>query len=411
MSNLSIKSTGLGKEYIIGGVEEQYDNFREMLTGAINSPLRKFKKLSGDATEDNRFWALQDINFEINQGDIVGVVGHNGAGKSTLLKILTRITTPTKGRVEIHGRVASLLEVGTGFHPELTGRENIYLNGAILGMERAQINNKFDEIIDFAGVEKFLDTPVKRYSSGMYVRLAFSVAAHLDTDVLLVDEVLAVGDQKFQEKCLGKLGDVSSKGRTVIFVSHNLSAVSTLCKRGILLDKGRIVIDDSIDRVLIKYEDQSTLNRQIANDLSNGEQHITLRRVYFENDDPATESVFETFQECRINFQIESLDNINQAAIEVGVYDEREQRLALISSEFGSKKINLKKGSNSISLSVSSLPLINGRYYLNVAVINNNELVHISQRAIYFSMKNSSQYIVQGKKYGFIALDYDWTTS
>jgi lipopolysaccharide transport system ATP-binding protein len=210
--------------------------------------------IMGDEIEE--FWALRDVDFEIRRGDVVGVIGRNGAGKSTLLKILSRITEPTKGRVTIEGRVASLLEVGTGFHPELSGRENIFLNGAILGMTRKEINTKFDEIVDFAGVEKFIDTPVKRYSSGMYVRLAFSVAAHLEPEILIIDEVLAVGDTEFQKKCLGKMKDVAGDGRTVIFVSHNLAAVKNLCSKGIFLASGGVRFQGDVNDVLRHYSDQ-----------------------------------------------------------------------------------------------------------------------------------------------------------
>lgn len=236
----AIQVENLGKEYAIGGVVTPTESFREMLMDSIMSPLGTFKKLSGNAAEVERFWALKNLNFEVRPGDVLGVIGHNGAGKSTLLKILGRITQPTVGRIQVCGKLASLLEVGTGFHPELTGRENIYLNGAILGMSRDQVAQKFDEIVAFAEIEKFIDTPVKRYSSGMYVRLAFSVAAHLDADILLVDEVLAVGDVEFQRRCLGKMREVSGGGRTVVFVSHNFSAIQALCTRCLLLENGGI---------------------------------------------------------------------------------------------------------------------------------------------------------------------------
>ncbi len=253
---VSIRARDIAKQYIIGGAEQRYDSFREMLSNVLRSPFQKAKKLGGNVEADQLFWALKDINFDIRQGDIVGVIGHNGAGKSTLLKVLSRITPPTEGEIAIHGQVASLLEVGTGFHPELTGRENIYLNGSVLGMRRSQIDERFDEIVEFADITQFLDTPVKRYSSGMYVRLAFSVAAHLDTDVLLVDEVLAVGDQKFQEKCLGKLSDASSSGRTVLFVSHNLSSIAKLCTRTLVLDKGQVVFDGDVTEGISHYNNQ-----------------------------------------------------------------------------------------------------------------------------------------------------------
>ncbi len=237
--NPAIRVAALSKRYQIGQRDPSDDGtFRELIVNTVRAPFRRFRQLTGQ-DGDGWFFALRDISFDVQQGEVVAVIGRNGAGKSTLLKVLSRITDPTAGRVEMRGRVASLLEVGTGFHPELTGRENVFLNGAILGMTRAEIRNKFDEIVAFAEVAKFLDTPVKHYSSGMYLRLAFSVAAHLDGEILLVDEVLAVGDVAFQQKCLGKIQDVSRGGRTVIFVTHNMSAASTLCDRGILIEGGR----------------------------------------------------------------------------------------------------------------------------------------------------------------------------
>jgi lipopolysaccharide transport system ATP-binding protein len=224
----------------------------------LQAPFRRFRQLAGlrrgeQPDQPEEFWALRDVSFEIARGDVVGIVGRNGAGKSTLLKILSQITSPTTGRIEIAGRVASLLEVGTGFHPELTGRENIQLNGAILGMTRREIQAKFDQIVEFSEIEQFLDTPVKRYSSGMYMRLAFAVAAHLDPEILIIDEVLAVGDARFQKKCLGRLGEVAAGGRTVFFVSHNMQAVNRLCKRGILLSRGRLIADGPVEEVVQHY--------------------------------------------------------------------------------------------------------------------------------------------------------------
>ena len=261
MSDVIIRAENLGKKYTIGHQAEKgrYVALRDVLAHNAKSLWYKTQDLvsgkpiiQGDTTEE--VWALRDVNFEIKQGEAVGIIGRNGAGKSTLLKILSRITEPTTGRVTIKGRVASLLEVGTGFHPELSGRENIYLNGTILGMTRAEIKNKFDEIVAFAEIEKYLDTPVKRYSSGMYVRLAFAVAAHLEPEILVVDEVLAVGDAEFQKKCLGKMDDVSKQqGRTVLFVSHNMQAVRNLCKRVMLIDKGEKKADDETDKSLSRY--------------------------------------------------------------------------------------------------------------------------------------------------------------
>jgi lipopolysaccharide transport system ATP-binding protein len=244
MNDTVIRVENLGKRYRIGASPERYKTLRDTLVSGIKAPIQKLQHGSTArhaSTGPNLIWALRDISFDVPRGKVMGIVGRNGAGKSTLLKILSRVTEPTEGSAEIHGRVGSLLEVGTGFHPELTGRENIYLNGAILGMKRLEIERKFDEIVAFSEVEQFIDTPVKRYSSGMYLRLAFAVAAHLEPEILVVDEVLAVGDAEFQRKCMGKMSDVAQAGRTVLFVSHNMSAVLRLTEETIVLDKGRLV--------------------------------------------------------------------------------------------------------------------------------------------------------------------------
>ncbi|HLL73710.1 MAG TPA: ABC transporter ATP-binding protein [Pyrinomonadaceae bacterium] len=245
-----VRAEGLAKKYVIEPGREPYRMLRETLAKAIRSP---FRRRGGALSGAGEVWALEDVGFEVRPGEVVGLIGRNGAGKSTLLKVLSRITEPTRGRVELYGRVGSLLEVGTGFHPELTGRENVSLNGAILGMRKAEIEAKFDEIVAFAEVEKFIDTPVKRYSSGMYLRLAFAVAAHLEPEILLVDEVLAVGDARFQRKCLNKMEDVGQQGRTVLFVSHNMPAVTRLCPRTILLDGGRVLADGPSSEVVSAY--------------------------------------------------------------------------------------------------------------------------------------------------------------
>jgi lipopolysaccharide transport system ATP-binding protein len=240
MNDIAIRVENLGKQYKIGAQIDRYRTLRDSLVEAVRRPVRMLRGENGAANET--IWALKDISFEVRKGEVLGVIGRNGAGKSTLLKILSRVTEPTEGYAEIHGRVGSLLEVGTGFHPELTGRENIALNGAILGMKRVEIERKFDEIVEFSGIGKFIDTPVKRYSSGMYLRLAFAVAAHMEPEILVVDEVLAVGDAEFQRKCLGKMSDVASQGRTVLFVSHNMSAILRLTQESILLEKGKVVL-------------------------------------------------------------------------------------------------------------------------------------------------------------------------
>ena len=243
---------GLGKQYRIRRLERS-QTLRASLQRLLAAPVARIHEAMRKPREDELIWALRDVSFELEEGRVLGVIGRNGAGKSTLLKILSRITDPTEGYAEVRGTLSSLLEVGSGFHPELTGRDNTYLNGAILGMRRAEVTRKFDSIVEFAGVEKFIDTPVKRYSSGMYMRLAFAVAAHLEPDILLVDEVLAVGDQEFQRRCLGKMRDVTGEGRTVIFVSHNMAAIRALCPRAILLDHGRIAADGPVEDVLAAY--------------------------------------------------------------------------------------------------------------------------------------------------------------
>jgi len=257
MSDIAVSVRGLGKEYRIGRVEA-YGTFRDTLTNVVMGPVRRLarRRARRGAVARNRperLWALRDVSFDIRQGEVVGIIGRNGAGKTTLLKLLSRVTEPTEGMAEIHGRIGSLLEVGTGFHPELTGRENIFLNGAILGMKRAEIRRRFDEIVSFAQVERFIDTPVKRFSSGMYLRLAFAVAAHLEPEILVVDEVLAVGDDEFQKRCLSKMESVAGEGRTVLFVSHNMGAVRHLCTRGILLNRGQVSYDGPVDDVVNTY--------------------------------------------------------------------------------------------------------------------------------------------------------------
>jgi lipopolysaccharide transport system ATP-binding protein len=266
MSRLAIHAENVSKKYAIGRAQTRYATLRDSLMEGIRTPFRRMAAFgrSKDAAmtlqkpNGDFIWALKDASFEVMHGEVVGIIGRNGAGKSTLLKVLSRITEPTAGRIVLKGRVGSLLEVGTGFHPELTGRENIYLNGAILGMSRIEIDRKFDEIVAFAETEKFLDTPVKHYSSGMYVRLAFAVAAHLEPEILLVDEVLAVGDAAFQKKCLGKMGDVARQGRTVLFVSHNMRAVQQLCGRSLWIADGKVAMDDLTDKVVFAYLNQST---------------------------------------------------------------------------------------------------------------------------------------------------------
>lgn len=278
MSDIAIRVEGLGKQYKIGKAKARYGSFRESITDTLSSPFKRFRNGNGQNGSthnsspitlhsescDSMIWALRDVSFEVKRGEVVGVIGRNGAGKSTLLKVLSRITEPTTGAVDIYGRVGSLLEVGTGFHPELSGRENIYLNGSIIGMKRAEIQKKFEEIVAFAEIEKFLDTPVKHYSSGMYVRLAFAVAAHLEPEILLVDEVLAVGDVQFQKKCLGKMSGIARNGRTVLFVSHNMHAIRQLCTRALFLETGHTKQQGSAEEIVQAYLHDAPPSKSIA---------------------------------------------------------------------------------------------------------------------------------------------------
>ncbi len=307
MSDTVIRVENLAKKYVLGHQEEglySYKTFRGAMTNAAKSFTGAFNpRTKKEASKLHEFWALKDLSFEIKQGERVGIIGRNGAGKSTLLKILSRITEPTRGTVRIKGRVASLLEVGTGFHPELTGRENVFLNGAILGMSKAEITRKFDEIVAFAEVEKFLDTPVKRYSSGMYVRLAFAVAAHLQPEILIVDEVLAVGDAQFQRKCLGKLEDVGKEGRTVLFVSHNMAAIRSLCSRALLMRSGQLLMDSEIEAAMSNYlaEDTASDAHIIWNE-QNAPQSPEIRflEAYILND----KGEYAASIDCRKGFSI-----------------------------------------------------------------------------------------------------------
>jgi lipopolysaccharide transport system ATP-binding protein len=322
MTNIAIRSESLGKRYRIGQ-RERYRALRDTLTDVMTAPYRLLRTaFNGSRAEagnnDKMMWALRDVSFEIKRGEVVGIIGRNGAGKSTLLKVLSRITRPTEGQVEIHGRVGSLLEVGTGFHPELTGRENIFLNGSILGMRRAEIVRKFDEIVAFAEVEEFIDTPVKRYSSGMYVRLAFAVAAHLEPEILVIDEVLAVGDAAFQKKCLGKISDVAHEGRTVLFVSHNMQAVQSLCPSALLIEGGRLVMADNAKAVVSRYLASIS---EMGNEMvwpeqsapGNDEIRLTSLRVYTENSTGGTYSSSED-----LTVEMEFIARMRHSALCIG---------------------------------------------------------------------------------------------
>jgi lipopolysaccharide transport system ATP-binding protein len=329
---------------------------------------------SAPASQED-FWALRNVSFEVRRGEVVGIIGRNGAGKSTLLKILSRITEPTEGRVRIKGRVASLLEVGTGFHPELTGRENVFLNGAILGMHRVEIKRKFDEIVAFAEIEKFLDTPVKRYSSGMYVRLAFAVAAHLEPEILIVDEVLAVGDAEFQKKCLGKMESVSrSEGRTVLFVSHNMQAIRNLAPQSVLLDKGKVVFGGDTKTVVEKYLGQDGSGEAWECDTTNlprtiqGSSLVHIESVWF----TAQKATSDFNQDFEVGVRLSAKEQLSEVFFDITFFNLEGESAG---TSFSAKAISLKAGQNrEIKLQIPHLRLAPGRYYCDVAVLKGNWL-------------------------------------
>src|SRR6266853_822894 len=374
MSDIAIRCEGLGKRYRIGQ-RESYRALRNTLTNAVRSPFRLLSaSLNGSKSKngnhDNTIWALRDVSFEIQRGEVVGIIGRNGAGKSTLLKILSRITKPTTGMVEIHGRVGSLLEVGTGFHPELTGRENVYLNGSILGMKRSEINRKFDEIIAFAGIEKFLDTPVKRYSTGMFVRLAFAVAAHLETEILVVDEVLAVGDVAFQKKCIGKMGDVAREGRTVLFVSHDMTAVQTLCNKGIILDSGSIF-------------SMGSATEQVELYLSAGRQQFDVGpgNTFALSPDLELQDLrfkpnpVKSGHPVRFSLELMAARPANIKDIAMLIYNALGRRVAVLDLRQSGEEYELDGLSNlKISGEIKSFPLVEGDYYIGL-YINSGEVL------------------------------------
>ncbi|HJZ53580.1 MAG TPA: ABC transporter ATP-binding protein [Gemmataceae bacterium] len=320
----AIAVRGLSKRYRLGeGARAPYRTFRETLAGVVSAPMRRLRRAARPTTRE--MWALRDVSFDVRPGEVLGVIGRNGAGKSTLLKTLSRIVAPTEGEITLCGRVGSLLEVGTGFHPELTGRENIYLNGAILGMSRREIQRKFDEIVDFSEVEQFLDTPVKRYSSGMYMKLAFAVASHLEPEILLVDEVLAVGDTQFQKKCLGKMGEVSRHGRTVLFVSHNMTAVKALCTRAVLIAGGTVAADGDVDDVVNDYLAAGTDMAKTGVIPADAMRQQDARgRAYFRSvrlTDRAGTDVSQLYfgQPFRVGFKCEVLKEVPDAHFEISI--------------------------------------------------------------------------------------------
>ena len=397
MSDIIIKAENLGKKYIIGHQAERggYTSLRDVLMQNAQTLWNKTKDLAtgkaiiqGDTMEE--VWALKDVNFEIRRGEAVGIIGRNGAGKSTLLKILSRITEPSTGRITIKGRVASLLEVGTGFHPELSGRENIYLNGTILGMTRNEIKRKFDEIVAFAEVEKYLDTPVKRYSSGMYVRLAFAVAAHLEPEILVVDEVLAVGDAQFQKKCLGKMEDVGKEGRTVLFVSHNLPAVENLCKTGIVLKNGSLVFsgkaNESISNYLkLQQNSLTTIELRQRGDRK-GEGRIRIVDMWIENEAGHKDNSVKIGDDLTFHIAYEASSEIKNPRLIIGVYDLMNSGITRFDTEIASGLPSVLPNKGKVTCIVKNFLLCPASYQVNIAFFGNGIMEDYLAGAIDFEV-------------------------
>ncbi|MBW4518925.1 MAG: ABC transporter ATP-binding protein [Scytolyngbya sp. HA4215-MV1] len=416
MTNSIIQVENLGKKYILKHQsQERYTSLRDVISDRVQSIGHRFMGSRSRTLIPNQeeFWALKDVSFKIQQGDRVGIIGRNGAGKSTLLKILSRITEPTHGRIRIKGRVASLLEVGTGFHPELTGRENIFLNGAILGMGKAEISRKFDEIVAFAEIEKFLDTPVKRYSSGMYVRLAFAVAAHLEPEILIVDEVLAVGDLQFQKKCLGKMEDVGKEGRTVLFVSHNLATVKQLCTRAILLANGGILADGNPIQIASKYMQSFTTNslsdakktyHHIKGDRRAEISNITINNI---SQNEAVVSIFDQI-EIAINYQLNQPIQEIEFFVLVSSFDDGEVQASLFQRDSNTR---VKPTSNQGQLKISFMNhFLPGRYTISAGIFDEHKkfvdwVEYVESFQVESAFKNGQKY---DHRLGKISLQGNW---
>ncbi len=389
MGSVAIRVEQLGKEYRLGSAEA-YRTARESLMGAMRAPLRWLKGDQNASLKSSDFlWAVRDISFDVHQGDVVGVVGRNGAGKSTLLKLLSRVTEPTEGTVEFRGRIGSLLEVGTGFHPELTGRENIYLNGAILGMRRAEIRRKFDEMVAFADVERFLDTPVKRYSSGMYMRLAFAVAVHLEPEILVIDEVLAVGDAQFQKKCFSKMREVAKGGRTILFVSHNLAAVRQICTTGIILHRGALIDQGDVNPIIDKY---------LAKELSEESQIEIVETASFKvlsvEINGESGPVIKTFDRVKVMVSFIPKVDIGDPNMYVGFLTLDNQRLAGLDFKDFKTSGRLAAGKVAeLGFCIDNFPLMPGTYQVEVHLKDMaNGVIEILSRTTRFDVAETPVY-------------------
>lgn len=421
MDDVAIRVTNLGKRYRIGALQDSDRTFAETLRAMAMKPVHSFRSLasggSGSASE-TFVWALKDVSFEVKRGEAIGVIGHNGAGKSTLLKILTRITNPTDGRAEIRGRVGSLLEVGTGFNAELTGRENIFMSGAILGMRKHEIDAKFDAIVDFSGVEKFIDTPVKRYSSGMYLRLAFAVAAHLEPEVLLVDEVLAVGDAEFQKKCLGKMGDVANSGRTILFVSHNMSAVQNLCPRCLVLSQGQVFLDDSTASAIPRYleslskTDEHESLFDVPRENPNYGLAIRISDVKLLDKDQKSVTTLPMGMPFSVELECRCLEDVKNVSLIVGLDSMMSAAITTVASEEDGLFFQGNKGDTiSTRVHFSELILNKGRYHIRIGVRMGKQSADWLRQALAFDVsdyRDSKAVDMEPSLIGLIRSPVEW---
>jgi len=415
MTALAIKVENLGKSYRIGQKRSRKDGLRHSIEAALRAPFAWLRSGSKEGkTQLQEFWALQDLSFEIQQGEVVGIIGRNGAGKSTLLKLLSRITVPSTGRIRINGRVASLLEVGTGFHQELSGRENIFLNGAILGMTRSEIVRKFDEIVAFSEIEKFLDTPVKRYSSGMYVRLAFAVAAHLEPEILVVDEVLAVGDAAFQKKCLGKMGNFAQSGKTVLFVSHNMEAVRTLCKRGIWLKEGRLYDDGNAEDLVEKYF--KSISDELSFTKSNPDYGLTIQKVILKNCRGEVSSQFCPGEDLIVDIHYDAQKSLEQPYLVVGIVGAGGSCFTANMCLDGQRP-KVLAGTGRIACCFKSLPLLPQSYSVNMSIrmSNGSDMIINYQEVAYFSVVGElaeygfkGEFVAWASRSTPVVVPYEW---
>ena len=418
-----IKADKVSKLYRLGVISsktlsQDFNRFLARLRGKEDPYLKIGALNSRDIKNENDFvFALKDISFEINKGEIVGIIGKNGAGKSTLLKILSRVTTPSTGNLKVKGRIASLLEVGTGFHQELTGRENIYLNGSILGMSKKEITGKFDEIVDFSGVETYIDTPVKRYSSGMYVRLAFAVAAHLEPEILIVDEVLAVGDAEFQKKCLGKMQEVSSRdGRTILFVSHNMGAISSLCTSAILLEKGLLKSSGSTDNIISQYlTTENSLKPFQEFEDQDTEVYFKKIAIHSDKEESASNELDVRFP-VTIKFSYKVKNFINGTSIAFSIYSKSGTKLFYSSVKIDEllENIDDKTGAHTAEVTIPGYFLTPGSYFINASLqIENLQMFDFKEGTLHFEIIESgtSLHKFKGKDIGLVLVDLEWKNS